>query len=409
LVQSAQLISNSNLRASAHDTGPVASPEQEVEILFNLALQQHSQKIYDQAQKNFTAVLNAAAAPSMKRSALLELAVMAQEQNQLARAEQILAHYAAKYPEDPSVPEVLLRQGLLYRQMGAPALALSKFYGVMTSVLTLKTGEMEYYHRLVLHAQTEIAETHYRQGKYQEAAPFFSRLLKLAAVELNKPAIQLKLVRCLAALTRLPEAVAQAEDFLSRYSAAPEEPEVRFVLATALRRLGQKQPALEQVFTLLRSPKGVLSHEGQESGFKSPESSRTREWMYWQQRAGNEIGNRLYEESDYVNALEVYTVLASLNSSPGWKVPAWYQIGLVYERLGQPQKALEVYGRIIREKELASDASPGLKTVVDMAKWRSDFLNWVDRAPVRASTRAKSEPSPVGPSAQSNPIPIRAQ
>jgi len=112
LVQSAQLISNSNLRASAHDTGPVA-PEQPVEVLFNLARQQHSQKNYDQAQKNFTAVLNAEAAPPMKRSALIELAVMAQEQNQLARAEQILAHYAARYPEDPSVPEVLLRQGLL--------------------------------------------------------------------------------------------------------------------------------------------------------------------------------------------------------------------------------------------------------------------------------------------------------
>src|SRR5207249_1731496 len=158
---------------------------------------------------------------------------------------------------------------------------------------------------------------------------------------------------------RLPEAVAQAEDFLSRYSGAPEEPEVRFVLATALRRLGQKQQALEQVFTLLKS--AALSHEQQGAAIKSQESSRTRELTYWQQRAGNEIGNRLYEESDYLNALEVYTVLASLNSSPGWKVPAWYQIGLVYERLGQPQKALEMYARIRSEKELASDASPGLK------------------------------------------------
>jgi tetratricopeptide (TPR) repeat protein len=151
-----------------------------------------------------------------------------------------------------------------------------------------------------------------------------------------------------------------------RYPGASEEPEIRFLLATTLKKLDQKVPALEHVFALLKSAPRRIAASNAALG-------------YWQQRAGNEIGNQLYQEADYPNALQVYTLLAALNSSPGWKLPAWYQIGLVYERLEQPQKALEIYAQIEREKELASNGSPTLKMIIDMARWRSDFLNWTLR------------------------------
>jgi hypothetical protein len=52
-------------------------------------------------------------------------------------------------------------------------------------------------------------------------------------------------------------------------------------------------------------------------------------------------------------------------------------MGLAYERLNQPQKAAENYQRILAgQKGLDSSASPSLKTVLEMAKWRMEFINW---------------------------------
>src|SRR5207248_11256333 len=140
-----------------------------VQLLVDRAQLKQLQKDYEQSAKSFATLIEGKAPDELKRSALIEMAVIAQEQNELAKAQQILAQYLRLFPQDAGIPEVLLRQGLLYRQMGAPALALSKFYAVMTSALTLKRGEVDYYQRLVLQAQAEIAETAYLQGKYEEA------------------------------------------------------------------------------------------------------------------------------------------------------------------------------------------------------------------------------------------------
>ena len=77
-------------------------------------------------------------------------------------------------------------------------------------------------------------------------------------------------------------------------------------------------------------------------GFSNPEN-----WVYWRQRAGNDIANQLYLEGDYLNALEVYKHLAELDSGPAWQLPVWYQIGLIYERLRQPDKATETFDAIV--------------------------------------------------------------
>ena len=307
--------------------------------------------------------------PEFKRAALFEMALVAQEENKLPRAQQILAQYVHLFPEDPSVPEVLLRQGLLYRQMGVNNLAISKYYAVMSSALKLKLDQFDYYKRLVLQAQTEIADTYYLQGKFAEAADFFTRLLKESAMELNKSQIQFKLIRSLSMLNKFPEAAAQAEEYVSKTADAPEIAEVRFLFANALKRVGRNREAMQQVLKLLEAQ--------QSSSGQTPQT-----WTYWQQRAGNDIANQLYKEGDYVNALEIYSSLAELDKSPSWQLPAWYQIGLIYERLEQPKKADEVFTRILdREKELAGPAdSPALRAVLDMAKWRKDHIAWQAQA-----------------------------
>jgi tetratricopeptide (TPR) repeat protein len=193
---------------------------------------------------------------------------------------------------------------------------------------------------------------------------------------LNKTQIQFKLIRCLAALNRNPELVGQAKEFLTHQEKTEEEPEVRFLLAQALRESGQSQEALQQVFQLLKSQ-------------QSKSGENIKNWHYWQQRAGNSLANQLYQEGDYLNALEIYQTLAAINSAADWQFPVWYQIGLIYEKLHHPVKAVESYGKILaRKKELDSNNSPSLKTVLDMAQWRTDFIQWQSSTAYGGSTNS---------------------
>src|SRR5712692_4430750 len=92
----AKFIQSSNLLASARNSESTPAP-QKWEVLFELAQQQLAQKDYIQAARNFAALVENGTTEEMKRSALLELAVVAQEQDQLAKAQQILAQYLKRY------------------------------------------------------------------------------------------------------------------------------------------------------------------------------------------------------------------------------------------------------------------------------------------------------------------------
>ena len=81
--------------------------------------------------------------------------------------------------------------------MGAHATAIRKFYAVITSSLNLKLGELEYYQRLVLQAQTEIVDTYFLEGNLEESGRFFQLLLRLDSPKLNRAQIQFKLIRSL--------------------------------------------------------------------------------------------------------------------------------------------------------------------------------------------------------------------
>jgi tetratricopeptide (TPR) repeat protein len=238
----------------------------------------------------------------------------------------------------------------------------------MTTALSIKDEQLPYYKRLVLQAQVEIAETHYLIGKYAEAAEYYGRLLKQEAPELDQAQIQFRLVRSLVAINRFEEAATQAQDFLSRHADAPEEPEVRYHLAQALKGLNRNSEALQQVLVFL-----------QEERDKTKEQPEV--WTYWQQRVGNEIGNQLYQEGDYVKALEVYVTLAKLDPTPAWQLPVKYQVAITYEKLLQPANAVDTYREITNTApQLGTNVTPGLKAVVDMAQWRLNFLQFQDRA-----------------------------
>lgn len=363
-----ELFSNSNLvgRPVGKDLGESIRTAQ---ARLEAARQWRRQRNDEQARRNLVELMEGDAPAEIKRAALLELGLLAVDQKQYVKAQHIFSQYLQLYPHDPTAPEVLLRQGLLYRQMGANSLAIAKFYAVMTTALNLRLDRLEYYQRIVLQAQSEIADTYYLQGRFEEAADYFKRLLKLESPELNRAFVQFKLIRSLAALGRHEETAAQAAAYIGSHGQTPELAEVRFLLASALKQLGRNRDALREVLVLLDAQ--------QQNAGKNPEH-----WIYWQQRAGNEIANQLYREGDYLSALEIYLHLATLNRSPAWQLPVWYQIGLVYERLRQPRKAAETYASIVeRQKSLTDqEATPSLVALIDMARWRQDHLAWMEKA-----------------------------
>ena len=305
---------------------------------------------------------------SVQQDALLELAMSAQDGNNLPRAVQIYSQFISRWSGDRRIPEIFLHQGQLFRQMGLNSLAFAKFYSVMTAALALKNDQLDYYQKLVLEAQMEIAETHYQAGHFADAADFFSRLLKQNSPAMNRPEIQFRLIRSLQATTNYTETSAQARDYLARYPDSPNQAEVRFCLALALKELGQNNESLQQVLALLKEQKVQAKDH--------PEV-----WAYWQQRTGNEIANQLYREGDYPKALDIYLSLEQLDHKFAWQLPVAYQIGMTYERLLQPQMAMQSYSNIVsRESELGTNASPGLKAMLDMARWRINFIQWQSHA-----------------------------
>lgn len=360
-------LSNSSGAFASPNLKPVPQPEKgepHYKAQLELGRKQRMQRQLEESKSTLSALLRTDCSEAVKKSALLELAVAAQDENQLPRAQQILAQYMGKWPNDGSIPEILLRQGVLYRKMGASKLAISKFYAVLTSALVLKNGHLEQYQRAVLQAQAEIGDTAYLQGRFEEAAASYRRILKLDSPALNKAVVQLNLLRSLSMLNKHSEVLTTGNDFLTHFPESAEAAEVRFLLAHSYKALGSNSESLNQVLLLL-------------SASQTNSAAKPAQLVHWQQRTGNEIANQLYREGDFLKALDIYCALAKLDSSPEWQLPVWYQIGLVFERLERPAQALDHYKKITsRDKDVPQDAAPSLKSVLEMARWRHSLLDW---------------------------------
>jgi len=362
--------SNLVMQADTTNAPDAATPEQlekyraELEQACSLV----TTRQFTLAEQNLLKLLAEKVPDVIRQPALLNLGAAVAAENDLPRAQAIYTQYLERWPTDLRVPEILLRQGGVFRQMGLDNLALAKFYGVMTAALSLKTDQLDYYRQLVLQAQLEIAETYYQMGRYSDAAEFYSRLLKQPADALNRPLMQFRLVRSLAATAHNEQAVAAAQDFLAHFPDDPEAPETRYYLAQALKAEGQTGESLRQVLAFLQEEK--------KSAEDHPEV-----WAYWQQRVGNEIANSLYKEGDYMKALEIYLSLTKLDAAPAWQLPVKYQVGITYEHLLQPEKAVATYNEIIAaESAVGTNATPDLQAVFEMARWRAGFIKWQDKA-----------------------------
>ena len=365
-VANLSLVSDTNMVVTSSETDMSSSNSYKAQLAdarYSVKMQQ-----LDVAEKTYEGLMKGEVPDAIQKIAMLELGGVVRDENDLPRAQTIYAQYLEHWPGDVHAPEVFLRQGQVFRQMGLTDLALGKFYSVMTAALSLKSDQLPYYQKLVLQAQIEIADTHYLMGQFADAADFYGRLFENTDPSLNKVEAEFRLVRSLAMIGRNQEAASRAQDFISRFPNADEVPEVHYYLAQAFKALGRNSEALQEVLQCLQQEKAKTQ-------------DNPAMWSYWQQRVGNEIGNQLYREGDYVKALEVYVVLAQLDPSPTWQIPVDYQMGMTYEQLLQPQRAIETYDSILaRQAEVGTNATPSLQSLFEMARWRENFLKWQNKA-----------------------------
>lgn len=335
------------------------------------------------AERAFTRALTANVPVERKRGLVLEMADLYRSANQLPKSAAVLEKFLKTYPSDRDIPQVLLRLGAVYRDLGVYSMATSRFFQVLNSTLRVSDEDLPEYRRLATKARLEIAETYALQGNLTEAEKYFARLQLL---ELDPADRERVLLRGAQMQFTLRQWLAAEKALAAFIAASPESPnlaEVRYMRAKALDELGRKQEAIDEVVALLQMP--VVGNE-----------ETLRSTAYWKRRCANELANRFYEQGDFLGALGIYQALARASVDPSWRWPAVYQIGLCFERMEMPQRAAEAYDAI-----LAPDAAPApgarlpdaLASLQEMARWRRSHLTWIEDKGRQLESLAAEEPA----------------
>jgi len=318
------------------------------------------------AEKYFAAALGVPIDLPEKEQVLFEMAELYREEKMLPKAAAIYERLIEEFKESRRLPTVYMELGNLYREMGGLKVAISKYYMVLNSSLNISVDQVEKARDLSLRAKLEIAETHAELLEYAESYRHYELLSKLNLKPADRMRVNYRMCNLLYELGRYQPAVNKLKDFLDTYKMSAHAPEIRYLLAKSYEKLNRKPEALREVVHILQRQ-------------SSPDTAHEGTADYWRQRTGNELSNEFYQKRDYRSALTIYQSLAKYSASPEWRWPAIHQIGLCFERLGLPDKAILAYQEILTPEggaENEESLSSGLKTLREMAKWRLEHLNW---------------------------------
>jgi TolA-binding protein len=343
-------------------TTPGSVSAREGQGLVNLGLSLTDRSDFDAAEIAYRQVLKGNAPLDHTKSALLGLARMHRKKGELTKAAAIYERYLKDFPADVRVPDALLELGRTLRDMGAPRLAIAKFYNVINSTLKLPPdGGFEHYQLLAKTAQFEVAETHFQAGDFVEANKFFSRLRMLDLAPTDRARAHFKAAYSLHLAKDSEGAVSGLRSYIDQWPDDENVPEARHLLAITLRTLNRPQEALGATLELLRSE-------------QSRSAADAKRWSHWQRKTGNQLANEFFQGGDILNALAIYHGLAALSEDPLWRIPVSYQIALCYERLDDPDRACKTYHTIL---EMAGkNPSVDVADVARMASARLAYVDW---------------------------------
>ena len=348
--------------------------------------------------------------------------------------ERFLEEFAsdAKYPfangeKAPTIAEVHLSLGHMYKRLGAFRMAVNKFYDALQSTLSVPKDAAFDFKHLANQAMIEIADTYLEMEDYDSAIKFFSRLLKVGGLQEHEKATVLfkhayshyqravanrridarrkqdpeqKDIRREYEPGTAPEAdfarvKHDLRDYSFRYPESYYVPESFYLLVLTHDALNENAKALAEVQNLLKNspyhPDQIQkAQDHPERKINQAEVARMIAlWNFWKKKTGNYLANKFYEDGDYFRALEVYQALANIDDEPSWEIPLRYQVGLCYERLGNVGEARRIYEEL-EETPAEQATSKNVKLVIDMAKQRANFVGWAtstDKLLLKASSR----------------------
>ena len=304
---------------------------------------------------------------SEKKVALQEVATVYEEKGDLTKPIAIYEKLCVVLDTDADVPAWLLKLGQLYRDAGAYQMAISRYYGVIQLGMKMGSSDFTRYQGLTRQAQREVANTYFMKGDFEQAQKFYNMALRSDLPKEERAVAMFRSSHCTFMRNDMNGAVNALERFLKDFSRHASAAEARYMLATAYKNLGRPQDAYDTVIELLREAKGKAEAD--------PKS-----WAFWQKKAGNEFANDYYQRGDFVNAVTIYQALAALETSPEWRWPVVYQMGLCFERLRLEPRAVECYKYIVDENtkpEFRWKKMPqSVGNLVKMAAWRVEQLAW---------------------------------
>ena len=347
--------------------GSSASMKNEMAGYARLAMRAADEAKWPLAEHFVDLIVNLPIADAEKKGTLLELAERYEKENLYAKAIAFYEKMAELYAKDPDGPQLHFKLGLLYRKIGAPQRAITRFYSVLNSALRVDVQGADAHRALTQRAQLEIAETHFLSGDYAQASKFLELLIRLDLAADDRARVLFKSAHCSFLQGNLQAGAEMGKKFLAEFPEHASVPEARYLLATIYRGLRKPEQAFETVIALLKEENARKA--------KAPE-----QWVYWQKKTGNEFANAYYEAGDFVSALTIYQTLARLNEDADWQWPVIYQMGLCFERLRLSSRAAEAYRFIVEaaKKLEAENRKPSESTgnIVQMARWRGEQLVW---------------------------------
>ncbi len=324
-------------------------------------------------------VLGLDASPSVKtdfrKASLLQLASHAEQKKAYEEAQKYLSEYLQRYSDDALIPVVLLRQGDLFRKMGAYDLERQKYYDVIKSAPKVKLGgrfDLNYVKRIAFIARSQIADSFYEEAgklpqhrakdKYVSASEMYGRLT--TAELADKRVITLKLVRSLYKQGDYDGVVSAGSNYFQKFKNGPERDvdEVRYLMLDSARR----GPSATQDYLA-----------GYRDWFGSPPGhGGNGEALKWRFKAARDLAGELFNEGKYADSLAFYRTLAGLLSGTVTRPEEYLYLMLDIKRALSRAEALEADGT--PGPEISSSIEPMLLDIQERAKSSSVQLPLVN-------------------------------
>lgn len=329
-------------------------------------------KDYDGAEKNYWAIFeDSSTLGEVRRAVMLDMVhdVYA-PQVKLSKIIVVYEKFSEEYPKDPMIAQVLIKLGQTYRDTGLITIALTKFFAVMQSALSIQPSQIQQYKKQVTIAQQEIVDTYFSTGDYANALHVIDRIRPESLLPAAYVKMRYSKIKCAYELNNYTNVIAEASEFIRKYNGTEYIPECYFMLARAYRVLRKDTDAVRVVIEMLQN--------------KGGKGTMQTVWQNWQKRTVNDIANDFYNHNNYNDALQIYQLLVPINSTPEWQLPIVYQIGMCFERMEQFALAGKAYKFVVDTRiDARGTPDPSLSALKEMAKWRLHGVEWSEQ------TRAK--------------------